>query len=149
MLWLKAHEQIGQEVRHKDGLMQRIKISHDIGGKVPWVIMALLLCIELGPVFFKMMLIKGAYDYLDENQKKLATARAGVGSDIRLIPGEDGTATSYRIDVFYGPEALSERERLSLETSSQLTRQVHEKFRKLTAEDIEKNPDKYLEHDSK
>jgi hypothetical protein len=96
-----------------------------------------------------MMLIKGAYDYLDENQKKLATARAGVGSDIRLIPGEDGTARSYRIDVFYGPEALSERERLGLETSSQLTRQVHEKFRKLTAEDIDKNPGKYLEHDPK
>jgi hypothetical protein len=139
--------QIKREVRGLDGLLERIKISHEIGGLVPWAIMCLLLSIELGPIFFKMMLIKGAYDYLDENQKKLASARAAIVPDSKLVPSDDTSNRAYHIDRFYGPEALLERERLALETTSQLTRQVHEEFRKVTAADIAKNPTKYLADD--
>ena len=49
--------------------MKRIHISHEIGGVVPWAILLLLLAVETGPIFFKMMLVKGTYDYLLENKK--------------------------------------------------------------------------------
>ena len=42
-----------------DGLLKRIQISHEIGGIIPWIILGVFLCIEMGPIFFKMMLNKG------------------------------------------------------------------------------------------
>ena len=74
-----------KQSRHLDGLMKRIHISHEIGGVVPWAILLLLLAIETGPIFFKMMLIKGSYDYMLENQKRVATARLGVEVDAHVF----------------------------------------------------------------
>ena len=48
-----------KQARHLDGLMKRIQISHEIGGLVPIFILLLLIAIETGPIFFKMMLRKG------------------------------------------------------------------------------------------
>ena len=58
--------------------MKRIHISHEIGGIVPWVILLLLLAVETGPIFFKMMLVSSTYDYMLENAKRVATARLGI-----------------------------------------------------------------------
>ncbi len=98
-----------KQARHLDGLMKRIHISHEIGGIVPIVILLLLLAIETGPIFFKMMLRKGAYDYLVENEMRVATARAGVEIDAQVyLPG---TREEIRLDVFHQAEAAFERAR--------------------------------------
>lgn len=98
-----------KQARHLDGLMKRIQISHDIGGIVPIVILLLLLAIETGPIFFKMMLRKGAYDYLVENEMRIATARAGVEIDAQVyLPG---TREEIRLDVYHEAEAIFERAR--------------------------------------
>lgn len=93
-----------QQARHLDGLMKRIHISHEIGGVVPWVILLLLLAIETGPIFFKMMLRKGAYDYLLENEMRLATARAGIELDAQVYLPD--TKDEVRVDVYHHAEAL-------------------------------------------
>lgn len=68
-----------KQARHLDGLLKRIQISHDIGGSVPWWIMLLLLAIETGPYLLQdEPPIRGAYDYMDENVKRIAAARTGV-----------------------------------------------------------------------
>ena len=54
-----------------DGLLKRIQISHEKGGVVPWIILLVFLCIETGPIFFKMMMTKGVYDFLVENHNKI------------------------------------------------------------------------------
>lgn len=92
-----------EQARHLDGLMKRIQISHDIGGWVPIVILLLLLAIETGPIFFKMMLVRGAYDYLLENEMRLATARAGVeiGAQVYL----PDTQEEVRLDIYHQAEA--------------------------------------------
>lgn len=129
---------------HKDGLMERVRLAHKIGGWVPYWITALLLCIEVGPIFFKMMLIKGAYDYLEEDRKKLVTARAGIQPDAaRLVVGSDNRVQ--HIDVHHGAEAILAEERRRFETESLLSAKVHEEYRKRTVVDIEKNLDDYLE----
>ncbi len=98
-----------KQARHLDGLMKRIHISHEIGGVVPWVILLLLLAIETGPIFFKMMLRKGAYDHLVENEMRLATARAGIEIDAQIYLPE--TREEIRLDVYHQAEAAFDEAR--------------------------------------
>jgi len=90
------------------------------------------------------MLIKGPYDYLEEDRKKLIAARAGIQPDAaRLIVGSDNR--TQHIDLHHGAEAVLAEERRRLETESVLSAKVHEEYRKRTEVDIAKNLDDYLE----
>jgi hypothetical protein len=77
-----------RQSRHLDGLMKRIQISHEIGGMIPWAILLLLLAVETGPIFFKMMLVKSAYDYMLENQLRVTTASLGIEVDSHVFLNE-------------------------------------------------------------
>jgi len=64
-----------------DGLLERIRICHrpDVaGGMISLFITLLFMAIELTPIFFKLMLIKGPYDYIEENIKELVKAENGI-----------------------------------------------------------------------
>ncbi|MBM3455659.1 MAG: DUF4407 domain-containing protein, partial [Bacteroidetes bacterium] len=69
-----AYAKNKKEAGNYSGLLKRIQISHEVGGWVPWIILAVLLCIETGPIFFKMMMTKGVYDYKVENFNLLRRA---------------------------------------------------------------------------
>ena len=73
-----------------DGLLERIKLAHEIAGwGISLFITLLFLVIELTPIFFKLMLIKSPYDYLVENEKELVKARAGIHIEYNYYPAED------------------------------------------------------------
>ena len=58
-----------------DGLLERIKLAHEISGFwISFFITLLFMAIELTPVFFKLMLTKTPYDYLAENRDELLKA---------------------------------------------------------------------------
>jgi hypothetical protein len=111
-----------KQARHLDGLMKRIHISHEIGGWVPLFILLLLLAIETGPIFFKMMLVKGAYDYLLENEMRVATARAGVEIDAQIYMPD--TKDELRIDVYHQAEAVFDEARRRIEVQAEEARGV-------------------------
>jgi hypothetical protein len=136
--WKAAAEALAKELaaakasnlkqsRHLDGLMKRIHISHEIGGMVPWAILLLLLAVETGPIFFKMMLIKSTYDYLLENQKRVATARQGVEVDAQVFLSE--TQEEIRIDNFHQVDASLDEEKRRLASEAKLAEAVHQRFR--------------------
>lgn len=127
-----------QVARHLDGLMKRIQVSHEIGGMIPIAIMLLLLCIEMGPIFFKLMVIKGAYDYLDENQKRLVRARAGIEPDARIV--SDGKGKSVHVDIHHGVNAVLDEERRRLDTERALSQEVHEAWKKKQTAAIQQDP---------
>ncbi len=114
----EARESNLKQARHLDGLMKRIQISHEIGGPVPVFILLLLLAIETGPIFFKMMLRRGAYDYLQESALRLAAARAGVEIDAQIYA--EGTREEIRVDIYHHANAaMSEvRKRLAQEQAA-------------------------------
>jgi hypothetical protein len=116
-----------KQSRHLDGLMKRIHISHEIGGMVPWAILLLLLSVETGPIFFKMMLIKSSYDYLLENQKRVATARLGIEVDAHVFLSE--TQEEIRVDTFHQVDASLLEEKRRLASEGALAEAVHERFR--------------------
>jgi hypothetical protein len=44
----------------------------------------------MGPIFFKMMLTKGPYDYMVENYNNLTNAENGVLKEDHIYEGKDG-----------------------------------------------------------
>jgi hypothetical protein len=143
--WQTAAEALAKELaeakasnlkqsRHLDGLMKRIHISHEIGGMVPWAILLLLLAVETGPIFFKLMLIKSTYDYLLENQKRLATAQQGIEIDAQVFLSE--TQEEIRVDNFHQVDASLDEERRRLASEAKLAQAVHERFRSDMKEEL-------------
>jgi len=131
-----------QVARHLDGLMKRIQVSHEIGGLIPLAIMLLLLSIETGPIFFKLMLTKGSYDYLEENQKRIVRAKAGIEPDARVV--SDGQGKSIHIDLHHGVNAVLAEERRRLDTERVLAEAVHDAVRKKTTAAIEASPEAFI-----
>lgn len=134
-----------KQARNLDGLLKRIQVSHDIGGSVPWWIMLLLLAIETGPIFFKMMLVRGAYDYLDENMKRLAAARTGVESLGYVFTAEGNL--ELKDDRFHQAEERLKAELERLKLQGELTREVHERFAQKARAEIAADPGKFVQAD--
>jgi hypothetical protein len=124
-----------EQSRHLDGLMKRIHISHEIGGFVPWAILLLLLAVETGPIFFKMMLVTSTYDHLLENAKRLATARAGIEVDAQVLITE--TNEEVHVDRFHQVEARVAEERRRVASETEVAEAVHRRFRAATSREIE------------
>lgn len=134
-----------KQARNLDGLLKRIQVSHDIGGSVPWWIMLLLLAIETGPIFFKMMLVRGAYDYLDENVKRLAAARTGVESLGYVFTAEGNL--ELKDDRFHQAEERLKAELERLKLQGELTREVHERYAQKARAEIAADPGKFVQTD--
>lgn len=132
-----------KQARNLDGLLKRIQVSHDIGGSVPWWIMLLLLAIETGPIFFKMMLVRGAYDYLDENLKRLAAARTGVESLGYVFTAEGNL--ELKDDRFHQAEETLKAELERLKLQGELTREVHLRFGEKARAEIAAEPGRFAQ----
>jgi hypothetical protein len=118
-----------------DGLLKRIQISHEIGGAVPKMIAALLMCIELGPIFFKMMLTRGVYEVLVETQGMLVRAQAGIDGETRDDVGH--LRSSYRSHAY---DAIVEEHRRRADTERHLAELVHEQFRRIRGDELRADP---------
>ncbi len=141
----RAQESNARQARHLDGLMKRIHISHEIGGVVPWAILLMLLAIETGPIFFKMMLTKSAYDYMKENELRLATAKLGVEVEAQIYVTE--TNQVVKVDVYHQVEASLREERRRLSSEEELAKSVHKRFLEEKKKDIEQGDgyEKYVD----
>ena len=126
-----------------DGLLKRIQISHEIGGIIPWVILAVFLCIEMGPIFFKMMMTKGPYDYIVENFNHKLQTESGVFKEDKLYEGRNGLIhmETYRYaDAEIAKHEVEEKLKSQKEVNALAVTKAKEKLIK----DINANPDKFI-----
>ena len=86
----KSYKENDKKAHGYDGLLKRIQISHEIGGLVPWVILLVFLCIEMGPIFFKMMMTKGVYDFMVENYNNKRNVENGIYREDHIYEGSKG-----------------------------------------------------------
>lgn len=126
-----------------DGLLKRIQISHEIGGWIPWIIFGVFLCIEMGPIFFKMMLNKGPYDYMVENYNKLCQVEAGVVSESLLYESVNGVMHMEKYTYLDYETAKAEREE-KMAKQKDLNKQIIEEWNKATSKEIKDNPSKFI-----
>ena len=121
------------------GILKRIQISHEVGGLIPWVILAVLLSIETGPIVFKMMMNKGVYDFLVENHKKKQEVENGIWREHYTYEGKNGLIHMEKWQFMEVELAKKEKQR-KLQEQQKINDQAIEEWGKLKSEAIQKNP---------
>jgi len=140
-----------------DGLMARLKIVDELAkGKdedgnvnedaIPWIIIfvtLLFMAIELTPIFFKMMLIKSPYDYLEDNIKALQ--RADLGIEVKYDYFKDREGVQRNLVIHHqANKLLAEKVKLT-QTQTELNDFIIDKWKDKEKENISKNPDDFIE----
>lgn len=129
-----------------DGLLERIKIADEIGGWITTFITLLFLALELTPIFFKLMIIKSPYDYLEENVHAIIKAREAI--EIRpeyYKPDANGKAVDYTI--FYVPDQIIAEQAEIVAKQKELSKKIVGKWAETEGDQIDKDPEKYIKRD--
>ncbi|MES1250210.1 MAG: DUF4407 domain-containing protein [Chitinophaga rupis] len=130
-----------------DGLLERIKISHEISGTVISVFITLLfMAIELTPIFFKLMLIKSPYDYMEENIKELIKAENGIEIQYNYYQDKQGHERDKL--VHHQVIRLLKEKIALLETQSKLSETALRRWREKKEESILDNPELFVNETS-
>lgn len=128
-----------------DGLLERIKIAHEVAGF--WItlfVTLLFLAIELTPIFFKLMLTKTPYDYLAENRDDLIRAYNGIEVKYDYYEEKEGVE---RHLVINHEADLKIYERIKeSEIQKELTDYAIEKFKEQEKAKIDVNPGSYIKN---
>ena len=137
--------------------MARLKIVDDLAkGKdedgnvnedaTPWIIIfitLLFMAIELTPIFFKMMLIKSPYDYLEDNIKDLQ--RAELGIEVKYDYYQDREGVQRNLVIHHqANKLLSEKIKLA-QTQTDLNDFIIEKWKAEELKNIAKNPGDFVD----
>ncbi len=135
----EAYAKNKREAGKYSGLLKRIQISHEVGGIVPWVIFFVLLSIETGPIFFKMMMNKGVYDFMVENYNKKREVENGIWKEDFVYEGKDGLIHMEKWKYLEMENAKKEKVR-KLEEQEKLNNAAISAWGKMKIESLEKNP---------
>ena len=79
-----------EKIKGLDGILARMKIAHELSLLLSIFLPLVFLSIETGPIFFKMMMTKGAYDYMVENYTLKTNMEHGVIRTEHLYEAKNG-----------------------------------------------------------
>jgi hypothetical protein len=131
------------KANNKDGLLARIQISHELSFWIPTFIFLILLSIEAGPIFFKMMMQKGVYEYLVENNKKRFLSMNGILVEEKLIEDKQDVKHA-EITHFMEAEKEINAKKEQLDKESDLTSHTLDKWHKSKKGEIDENPEQFF-----
>ena len=132
-----------QKAHGYDGLLKRIQISHEIGGMVPWLILMVCLCIEMGPIFFKMMMTKGVYDFMVENYNHRRNVENGIYREDYIYEGKDGVIHMEKWRYLEVESAKLEKEEKT-KKQDEINTTIINKWGESKKQDVAINPQKYF-----
>ncbi|KQB99952.1 hypothetical protein AQF98_15710 [Pedobacter sp. Hv1] len=140
---LNKLKESGKVAAGLDGLLERIKLAHEEAGWIISLFVTLLfMTIELTPIFFKLMLIKSPYDYMEENIKELIKADKGIEIKHNYYPDGEGIERDLIIN-HQVLRVLKEKVQL-LEAQSQLSNEAINVWKNKKHTDINNNTESYL-----
>jgi hypothetical protein len=126
-----------------NGLLERIKISHEVAGF--WItlfITLLFMAIELTPIFFKLMLNKTPYDYLAENRDDLIKAEYGI--EVRYDYYIDKAGQERHLIINHEAVRMIYEKMKITEIQKELTDYAIEKYKAKEKEKIDNNLADYI-----
>ena len=130
-----------------NGLNARLKIVHEI---VSWEIILfitlLFMSIELTPIFFKMMLIKSPYDFMNDNIKELV--RAEIGIEVKHDFYKDKKGVHRDLIINHQSQKLLKEKIKLLQAQSELNEVVVESWKTKEIKNIQLNPEDYINKES-
>lgn len=125
-----------------DGLLERIKISDELAPGITIFITLLFMSIELTPIFFKLMLVKGPYDFLEENIKDLVKAQNGI--EVRHDFYKDAKGLERDLVINHEVEKIISM-KANLSTAQQeINEYIIQKWKTTQLEHIDANLDQYI-----
>jgi hypothetical protein len=131
-----------------DGLLERIKIAHEVAGfTISMFITLLFMAIELTPIFFKLMLIKSPYDYLDENIKELIKAEQGIQIDHNYYQDKEGIERD--LVVHHQVIRLLKEKVKILEAQTELASKAIDTWKEKKKEEVADNPEAFVTESKK
>ena len=156
-LWSLRIKAANVSANSLNGLMERLQIvdllakGKDEDGNpnedaIPWItifITLLFMAIELTPIFFKMMLIKSPYDYMEDNIKALQKADLGIEEKYEYFDEKEGVQRNLIIH-HQSKKLLAEKIKI-LQTQTELNDLIIEKWKEDEKKHISKNPQDYIE----
>ena len=101
------------------------------------------MAIELTPIFFKMMLIKSPYDYMEDNIKALQKADLGIEEKYEYFDDKEGVQRNLIVH-HQSKKLLAEKIKI-LQTQTELNDLIIEKWKEDEKKHISKNPQDYIE----
>lgn len=126
-----------------DGLLERIKLAHEIAGV--WIslfITLLFLAIELTPIFFKLMLIKSPYDFLKYNVEELIKAEQGIHTQYNYHKDKNGQERD--LVTHLESEKLLVEKKALLKAQEELTKYAISKYQEDMMKKIDANPQDFI-----
>lgn len=129
-----------------DGLLLRISIAHEIGLGLGIALTLIFLSIEMGPIFFKMMMNKGPYDYMVENHNFRMYVQHGIVKEEMIFEGRDGMKLMEKVNYL---EVESDRkEKLEkLKAQEELSKKIIGVWSQAKMKDIEERPANFYKED--
>lgn len=127
-----------------DGLLERIKIAHEVSGF--WIslfITLLFMAIELTPIFFKLMLTKTTYDYLAENRDELIKAENGI--EVKYDYYKDKSGIEKHLVINHEAEKLIYEKMMVTNIQKELTDYAIQKYKEREKHKIDANLDDYIQ----
>lgn len=126
-----------------DGLLERIKIAHEVAGF--WIslfITLLFMAIELTPIFFKLMLTKTTYDYLAENRDELLKAEYGI--EVQYDKYKDKEGIERHLTINHEAERIIFEKKMVTNIQKELTKYAITKYQEREMNKIDNNLDDYI-----
>lgn len=130
-------------VKGLDGLLERIKLAHEVAGF--WIslfITLLFVVIELTPIFFKMMLIKSPYDYLSDNITDLIKAENGIQIKYDYYKDKEGQERDLVIN--HQSKRKIDEQMTLIKAQTELSDYVIEKWKNEEKKKADDNLDNYI-----
>lgn len=127
------------------GLARKISLVHSEEVAGFWIslfITLLFIVIELTPIFFKMMLIKGPYDYMDENVKELAKAESGIEVVYDFYQDKSGMERHKIIN--HTAEMKRAEKQAMLKAQEELNEHLIQEWKRKKMKEISENPDQFM-----
>ncbi|WP_289064195.1 DUF4407 domain-containing protein [uncultured Zobellia sp.] len=126
-----------------DGLLERIKLAHEIAGI--WItlfITLLFVVIELTPIFFKMMLIKSPYDFMGDNIQELLKAEDGI--QIKYDYYKDKEGQERDLIISHQAQRKIDEKIALMKAQTELSDYVIERWKEKEKKKIDKNIENYI-----
>jgi len=130
-----------------DGLLERISIAHDIGFWLGIALTFIFLSIEMGPIFFKMMMNKGPYDYMVENYNYRMYVQNGVVKEEYVFEGRDGMKLMEKVN-FLEVENDRKEKIEQLKAQEALSKQIIGTWSGIKQKEIDANPQDFFDERS-
>ncbi len=133
-----------QSAENLDGLLERISIAHDIGFWLGIALTFIFLSIEMGPIFFKMMMNKGPYDYMVENYNYRMYVQNGIVKEEYVFEGRDGMKLMEKVN-FLEVENDRKEKIEQLKAQETLSKQIIGAWSGIKQKEIDANPGNFFE----